>query len=63
MREKLNSTSIIKKNGDKLDFDSKSKIGNKNKNDRQCNISKSLSVINKNNNSKTIQNMIIKEFF
>ena len=63
MREKLNSTSIIKKNGDNLYFDSKSKIGNKNKNDRQCNISKSLSVINKNNNSKTIQNMIIKEFF
>ena len=49
--EKLNNTSIIEKNGDNLYFDSKSEIENKDKNDSQSNISKSLSVINKNNNN------------
>ena len=49
--EKVNNTSIIEKNGDNLYFDSKSEIENKDKNDSQSNISKSLSVINKNNNN------------
>ena len=46
--EKLKNSSIIEKNGDNLYFDSKSEIENKDKNDSQSNISKSLSVINKN---------------
>ena len=49
--EKLKNSSIIEKNGDNLYFDSKSEIENKDKNDSQSNISKSLSVINKNINN------------
>ena len=48
--EKLKNNSLIEKNGDNLYFDSKSEIEYKEKNDSQNNISKSLSVINNNNN-------------
>jgi len=54
--EKLSNTSIIEKNGENLYFDSKSEIVNKDKNDNQSNISKSLSIIHNNNNNNSNSN-------